>query len=121
MGYQRKIETKGSILVVRYSGVIKARNLPAGNPYEEIAKICCEKELTGALLDCRGLSAKLTIIDEYTLGSKVAECSFPRVRIAALVNEEWLKPFSELVSTNRSGWYRVFADEDQAVDWLSGN
>ncbi len=119
MSFDMEFERKGRILIVHFSGSVKSGDIPA-EPYKRFADICHEEGLIGVLLACRALSAEVTTTDEFFLGSSVANLPSPRIKIAALLSGEHESGiFSELVSMNRGGSYKVFTDESQAVEWLS--
>lgn len=82
-----------------------------------------EYSKTRALVDRRRLNDKTDLMDVYRLSESdlTVRSAMKGVRIACLAadhNLEHLRSF-ETVMPNRSLIYRVFTDEDEAVDWLT--
>jgi hypothetical protein len=90
---------------------------------ELLRRLSDEYGLHRALLDQRRLHMRLDTLDVYRLAeSEVsAEAAVRGVRIACLPNSEdsGFARNMETIMHNRSISYRVFADEDEAVAWLT--
>ncbi len=113
------IVDKGSYVLVEFRGEF---SVAAGMRCVDAMAEACEKVgQSRALLDCRGMTGDLPVIDRF----KVAEYGSskqPQLKQLALVNREDVvlaDNFVENVASNRGLNTRIFTDMTEAQRWLS--
>jgi len=77
------------------------------------------KHLNQILLDLRRLRMPTSDFIRFLGGKYLAHLFRPPFRLAALARREDITRFAETVALNRGASFRVFSDEQQAVDWLT--
>lgn len=86
-------------------------------------RLTAGKELSGILVDLTSSESSMSTLEEFGLGRRVAaEPRFRSVRIAFLHarEETQASEFLETVEANRGALTSIFADREQALNWLSG-
>jgi hypothetical protein len=121
--YTLAIEARDIYLYVRSSGVRTRATVTAMTM--EIFDAALGKGLSKVLIDVRELEGRLRVLDRYFIVTDV----FQRLRgqgvqKAAIVDEQasplhrW---FLEAVAVNRGFNLRVFADKQDALEWLESS
>ncbi len=118
--YTLAIEAKGDHLFARASGVRTRATVTAMT--REIFDAALANRLSKALIDVRELKGRLGILDSYLVVTEVFQKLRGKgMRKAAIVDEQapslhgW---FLETVARNRGFNFRVFADQEDALEWL---
>ena len=118
--YKLAIEARGDHLYVRASGVRTRATVTAMTL--EIFDTAVTRSLTKVLIDVRELEGRLGMLDSYLMVTEVFQkLRWKGVHKAAIVDEQassfrgW---FLETVARNRGFNIRVFADQEEAREWL---
>jgi len=118
MSLQLEIEEKPDYLVATFSGT--------GNLYEvtrqfpSMAGECRSRSKSRLLINIAGAQMDLSVLDRYAPGRSAAVFGRNGIRVAAVGTPEQLDPqrLAEVVANNRGVTARVFADVENAVEWL---
>lgn len=57
----------------------------------------------------------------FQSGAYLAAVLGPPLKVAAFANSEAINRFGEMAAINRFAWFRLFADEREAIRWLLGD
>jgi hypothetical protein len=114
------IEAKGGHLFARASGVRTLDTVTAITM--EVFDAALANHLSKVLIDVRELKGRLGILDSYLVVTRLFEKLRGKgIHKAAIVDERvpslggW---FLETVARNRGFNFRVFADQEEALEWL---
>jgi hypothetical protein len=85
---------------------------------DETKKVSQQSWTKLILIDLSQAQYEMPFMDQYRVGEAVAKRQVPGVRIAVILKPQYITRFSENVACNRGAGMRVFADRQQALDWL---
>jgi len=118
--YALAIETKGSHLFVHANGVRTHATVTAMTM--EIFDAALANRMFKVLIDVRELEGQLGILDSYLVVTEMFEKIRGKgLRKAAIVDRQapslrgW---FLETVARNRGFNFRIFASQEEALEWL---
>lgn len=110
------IEDKGTYLRVTYQGVWKADLVLES--LLEIKKEANKANQTRILLDCLQLGPPKFERDRISTGQDIGYILKPPFKIASLYPLQFTNRVAEKIAINRGIVYRVFSEENAALDWL---
>jgi hypothetical protein len=119
MSIDLQIEERPDYLLAKFFGCGEMAEI--WSRFEFIAEQCRRANTTKLLIDYCDASAKLSLVDRFTLGEKYRAFASHHLRVANLARSEQLdsKRMMELVAQNRGVITRVFTEIENAESWLS--
>ena len=115
-----KIEPRSNYLHVRMSGNFHS-DAPFDCHLQSIGRVCAGGNYTRLLIDAREVTGHMEIMEAYHQGEDIARVFAPsnvRIAIACAEGHMSMLTFFENVIVNRGAILRVFADIDEATEWL---
>ena len=116
-----KIEPLPDYLYVRMSGDYQDSTPIEGHP-DSVGRACREGNYRRLLVDIKELTGNMETLEAYHRGEDIARVfSHGDVHIAIVGSREHIRvlAFFENVIVNRGAILRVFADIDEATEWLT--
>jgi hypothetical protein len=110
------IENKGEYLYVERT-----------EPYElnsfiglmkEVAGACRQQNVRKVLVNIRAMPGKIKFAERFQVGAEGAEIFRGVAKVGIVDRKEEINWFAETVSVNRGADVRIFADIEDAMEWL---
>ena len=118
MNVKLKIEEMPGYLKTTFRGA--STTVEAERQFELLAKKCKSTNKNRLLLDFRGITADISLVERYELGKRTLLFSQYKCRVAAVCKPEQHDShyFLGTVAQNRVVDLRVFTNVKDAVEWL---
>ena len=112
------VDCDGHCLRIRFVTQFRLEN--ARKVIERLGPLCQKHAVSQVLLDVRGISGEVTVVDRYELGELFGSALPHGLRVAILATESMVLPdrFIQTVANNRGGNILVTTDPGEAAGWL---
>ena len=88
---------------------------------DQFIQKCKEYNCYRLLLNCEDVDFNVRTMNNFIIGTKIAEkCGKPgeMIKIACVRGSKLTDYFIETVAVNRGASFRIFSDENEAIEWL---
>lgn len=86
---------------------------------DEAKRVATERGQSHILLDLRQWTRPQREMTRFSSGEHLAKVFLSSgIKVAAFASPEAINKFGENVAVNRGAWFRVFGDEQEAIQWL---
>ena len=84
----------------------------------EVAEVCREQNIHKVLVDVCDMPGKINFMERFQLGTAGAEIFSGLAQVGIAYRKEEINWFAETVGVNRGANVRIFANMEEAMNWL---